>query len=56
MLSTTRPEFNCAICSQPVDLEAAKVDGHGKAVHADCYFLSVASKQTHPTTSILTTP
>jgi hypothetical protein len=50
MLSATRPEFNCAICNKPVDLEAAKVDGNGKAVHADCYLLSVASKQTTPPT------
>ena len=49
MLSTTRPVFNCAICNKPVDLEGAKVDGNGKAVHADCYVLSVASKTTPPT-------
>jgi len=46
MLSTTRPEFNCAICNKPVDLETSKIDAYGKPVHAECYVLSVASKQT----------
>jgi hypothetical protein len=48
MLSATQSGFNCAICNKPVDLEAAKVDGNGKAVHADCYLLSVALKQATP--------
>lgn len=27
----------CAICGKPVELEFAKTDEHGLAVHGDCY-------------------
>lgn len=48
MASPTESEFNCSICNQPVDLETAKTDDKGKAVHAECYVLNVAVKQRPP--------
>lgn len=30
-------EHLCAICKEPVQLEKAKTDGDGHAVHEDCY-------------------
>ena len=43
-------EFNCSICNKPVDLESAKTDDHGKAVHEQCYLLRHALKNaTQPT-------
>jgi hypothetical protein len=46
----SRSEFNCSICNQPVDLETAKTDDHGKAVHEQCYLLRHALKNaTQPT-------
>jgi hypothetical protein len=27
----------CSICNEPVELETAKTDEDGKAVHEDCY-------------------
>ena len=31
----------CAICSQPVCLETAKIDEDGKTVHEQCYVLKI---------------
>ena len=28
---------HCAICNEPVELETAKTDEDGKAVHEECY-------------------
>jgi hypothetical protein len=30
-------EFRCAYCDQPLDLETAKTNEGGQAVHEDCY-------------------
>ena len=37
-------EISCSICDKPVDLETAKIDDKGKAVHAECYFLTVVKQ------------
>ena len=31
------PEIICSICEQPLPLESAKVDDHGRAVQEACY-------------------
>ncbi len=31
------PEIFCFICSQPVNLETAKVNDEGRVVHEECY-------------------
>lgn|GEM_PF-4616014 len=33
---------SCVICNQPVCLESAKTDDHGKPVHGECYAASLA--------------
>ncbi|HEY3974342.1 MAG TPA: hypothetical protein VGM18_15155 [Candidatus Sulfotelmatobacter sp.] len=38
--------LHCAICSQPVPVETAKTDSHGRAIHEACYLFSVAGKIT----------
>lgn len=35
----------CQICKQPVILETARVDEHGKAVHEECYFNALKGLQ-----------
>ena len=51
MASSGKPEINCSICNKVVDLKTSKIDANGKAVHGECYFLSVAVKRlTEPTT------
>lgn len=37
-------EINCSICNKPVSLESARTDEAGRAVHQECYLLSVATK------------
>jgi hypothetical protein len=37
MASSAEQEFNCSICSQPVELATAKTDDNGKVVHEECY-------------------
>jgi hypothetical protein len=39
-LSATRTA-SCAICRKPVELEAAKTDEQGRAVHEDCYWANL---------------
>ncbi|HEV2400306.1 MAG TPA: hypothetical protein VGS27_25435 [Candidatus Sulfotelmatobacter sp.] len=34
----------CPICNKPVSLETAKADEHGRAVHEECYLLSLKLK------------
>jgi hypothetical protein len=31
----------CAFCKQPVEMQTAKTDEHGNAVHEHCYFLKL---------------
>ena len=45
MENPTHPKINCSICGKPVDLETAKTDDDGKAVHEECYVLRLAPKQ-----------
>jgi hypothetical protein len=40
-LSKQSPDTRCRICDRPVELETAKVDGEGKAIHEECYALKV---------------
>lgn len=34
----------CPICNKPVPLEIANTDEHGRAVHEECYLLSLKLK------------
>ena len=45
MNRATQPQINCSICNTPVDLETAKTDDNGKAVHAECYIIAVIARQ-----------
>jgi len=36
--------LRCTICHQPVPVETAKTDGHGQAIHEECYIVSVREK------------
>ena len=33
----------CCICEEPVELETAKTDEYGRAIHEACYVLKLAS-------------
>jgi hypothetical protein len=51
--SYVRTALQCRICCKPVPLETAKTDGYGKAVHEECYLVSLTQKtavagRTHP--------
>jgi hypothetical protein len=39
MVRPAKPTFNCWICNKPINLEKAKTDENGKAVHEECYVL-----------------
>jgi hypothetical protein len=43
-MSSDPLEISCSICNKPVDLQTAKIDDKGKAVHAECYFLTVVKQ------------
>jgi hypothetical protein len=36
--------LRCTICHQPVPVETAKTDGNGRAIHEECYILSVTAE------------
>ena len=36
--------LQCCICRKPVPVETAKTDGYGKAVHEECYIVSLTQK------------
>lgn len=36
----------CPICQRPVELESAKTDENGKAIHEDCYVSEVSRTAT----------
>jgi len=38
------PALQCSICRKPVPVETAKTDGHGKAVHEECYIVSLTQE------------
>jgi hypothetical protein len=38
----------CSICNEPVELETAKTDEDGKAVHEDCYIRRARLKEITP--------
>jgi|HubBroStandDraft_3_1064219.scaffolds.fasta_scaffold459733_2 hypothetical protein len=38
----------CHLCSKPVELEKAKTDEHGRAVHEQCYLRKVRSRTELP--------
>jgi len=48
MARSAQSEFNCSICNKPVQLETAKVDHNGKAVHAECYARTIVSNPSIP--------
>jgi hypothetical protein len=35
----------CPVCNKPVPLETAMTDGHGRAVHEECYLLAVTKQR-----------
>jgi len=37
-------QYLCALCNEPVELEGAKTDGDGHAVHDHCYFDNISGK------------
>jgi hypothetical protein len=39
---------NCSICNEPVEVEIAKTDENGKAVHEDSYVRLLRIKKSHP--------
>jgi hypothetical protein len=41
------PNPICDICHKPVKLETSKTNEVGKAVHENCYLLSVSSKKAY---------
>ncbi len=43
-LSATRTT-ECAICCKPMELEAAKTDERGMAVHEDCYWTTLKTRR-----------
>ena len=42
------PLPNCSICNEPVEVETAKTDENGKAVHEDCYVRVLRLKKITP--------
>jgi len=42
--SPTGSSTPCAICSAPVELEMAKTDEEGRAVHEECYTQKLENK------------
>jgi len=44
MARATKSQINCSLCNKPVNLETAKTDDNGRAVHAECYILAIAAK------------
>jgi hypothetical protein len=42
----SKPVLHCHICRKPVPVETAKTDGYGRAIHEECYVLSVLQKAT----------
>jgi formylmethanofuran dehydrogenase subunit E len=36
--------LRCTICHEPVPVETAKTDSNGKAIHEECYMISMAGK------------
>jgi hypothetical protein len=52
MESRSSPDFKCAICGHPVNLELDRnTDETGKAVHEDCYVSRLSSKRGDQTAS-----
>jgi hypothetical protein len=38
----------CSLCDEPVELETAKADEHGDAVHEECYVVKIRPKMSQP--------
>jgi hypothetical protein len=45
-----RNVLRCTICRQPVPVETAKTDSNGRAIHEECYMISVTGKTATPRT------
>lgn len=41
---TGEGRYPCPICNEPVKLETAKANEHGKPVHEECYLASISGK------------
>jgi hypothetical protein len=35
----------CSVCNRPVDLENAKTDQHGNAIHEECAVIHITGKK-----------
>jgi hypothetical protein len=40
--------IRCSLCQMPVSVESSKTDENGKAVHEECYLLTLRLKQARP--------
>jgi hypothetical protein len=38
----------CSLCNEPVEIETAKTDENGDAVHGDCYVVKIRPKTSQP--------
>jgi hypothetical protein len=38
----------CSLCDEPVEIETAKTDENGDAVHEDCYVVKMRPKKSRP--------
>jgi len=45
MARAVQTEHNCVICNKPVDINTAKADAAGKAMHEECYVLRQLLKE-----------
>jgi len=45
ILRSKRSNLPCAICGKLVDIETAKTDDDGQAVHEECYFQKTKMKR-----------
>jgi hypothetical protein len=45
---TPSPQLPCAICGDPVQLEDARTDEYGQAVHGECLVDTLKQKHPHP--------
>ena len=37
----------CSLCNEPIELETARTDDYGKAVHEECYEFKIGKRRRH---------
>jgi hypothetical protein len=46
-----KPQFPvCSLCNEPVEVETAKTDENGRAIHEECYVLKMLGQAKAPRT------